>query len=200
MAGKRKPIYGIGINDANYLVYKGKDVCPYYRKWLSMLVRCYSKIKHISFPTYVDCTVCEEWKYFSNFKKWVDEQPNKNWQSCELDKDILQVNNKCYSPEKTVFTNRALNSFLTSNTSCRGEYLLGVCWHKQQEKFHAKCNDPFNHKRIYVGSFDCELTAHKAWQAKKHEYACALAELQEDSRVADALRQRYAPDKDWTTR
>jgi len=42
------------------------------------------------------------------------------------------------------------------------------------------------------------LDAHLAWKQQKHEYACLLADLQEDSRVADALRQRYAPDKDWT--
>ena len=66
--------------------------------------------------------------------------------------------------------------------------------------YRAYCNNPFKDKKLHLGSFITELEAHKAWQAKKHEYALQLADLQEDPRVADALRQRYAPYKDWTNR
>jgi hypothetical protein len=64
--------------------------------------------------------------------------------------------------------------------------------------FKGSCGNPFTGEGTYLGYFTDELACHKAWQAKKHEYACQLAELQEDPRVAQALRERYAPDKDWT--
>jgi hypothetical protein len=208
MAGKRRPIYGVGINDADYIVCRrvtveGKsigDFCPYYKRWISMLVRCYSKTTQSNFPTYKGCSVCDEWLLFSNFRRWVDEQPRQDWQDLELDKDILDPTNKMYSPDKCVFVTRKVNSFTTSSFSARGSCLLGVNWHKSKKKYVASCNNPFTGKKLEVGLFNTDLAAHKAWQAKKHEYACQLAELQEDSRVADALRQRYAPDKDWTKR
>jgi hypothetical protein len=46
--------------------------------------------------------------------------------------------------------------------------------------------------------FPTELEAHKAWQARKHELACMLADLQTDDRIASRLREMYAPDKNWT--
>lgn len=51
-----------------------------------------------------------------------------------------------------------------------------------------------------MGVFPTELEAHLTWQARKHELSCMLADLQTDERIATVLRERYAPDKDWTNR
>jgi hypothetical protein len=207
---KPKLVYGAGINDVGYNVTESVElprnsgkrkrkilsVCPYYRKWVKILERCYSKSYQVKKPTYVGCTVDPEWLYFSNFKKWVDSQPNKDWQNSELDKDLLMTGCKVYSPDSCCFIPQRLNSFLTTSKASRGECLIGVS--KYHNKFRACCSDMTGGSINYIGLFKTELEAHKAWQAKKHEYACKLADLQEDSRVADALRQRYAPDKDWT--
>jgi hypothetical protein len=65
----------------------------------------------------------------------------------------------------------------------------------------SKINDAINKiKSRHIGYFKTELEAHKAWQARKHEYALQLADLQSDERVAEVLRTKYAPDKDWTNR
>lgn len=78
MSGKRSLIYGIGVNDANYLVASrmdGKVVkCPFYQVWTDMLMRCYSKKYQQRQPTYVGCYVHSEWFAFSNFKAWMEEQ------------------------------------------------------------------------------------------------------------------------------
>ena len=75
-----KLVYGVGVNDSAQAtktmirvggVQKQIWRCPYYGKWVNMLQRCYSELYHDKFPTYKDCTVCEEWKYFSKFKKWM---------------------------------------------------------------------------------------------------------------------------------
>ena len=103
----RRLVYGVGTNDAWYMIETtaGGETycCGYYQRWVAMLRRCYSKQMHRKFPTYKDCTVCDEWITFSNFRKWMETQ---DWQGKELDKDILFPGNKHYSPDNCVFVGR----------------------------------------------------------------------------------------------
>lgn len=206
-------VFGWGINDVNYNTSKGSYVyegsvrkwttfwrCPYYKKWKDMIKRCKSATHLKVEPTYRGCAISEDWKYLSNFIKWVDSQPNKNWQSCVLDKDILNLGSKAYSKDTCVFIESKLNAFILSRDNYRGNLMIGVKIDPSNSSnpFISRCNNPSKCKAEYIGSFRTELEAHKAWQAKKHEYALQLADLQDDPRVADALRQRYSPDKDWT--
>lgn len=207
-------VYGWGINDVNYTVQvkvelpsvNGKRMrrrvwtCPYYLDWQNIIGRCFDPKVHKRHPTYKDCTVCEEWKYLSNFIAWVDSQPNRDWQSCQPDKDLLTIGNKCYSPETVTYVSPTVNKFLCNSKAIRGDLMLGVSRTSKNKvnPFVAQCKFSTTGGSYYIGTYKTELEAHKAWQAKKHEYACMLAEEQEDPRVADALRQRYAPDKDWT--
>lgn len=208
---KNKLVQGWGINDVGYNVYKYEVIdskkkivwaCPYYMKWHNMLKRClYSKFQEKR-PTYTGCTIYTEWRHLSNFIKWVDDQPNKDWKNCVLDKDFLSTGNNIYSPKTSFFISRNLNVFITDRVNYRGDYMLGVSrvTDSNKNRFQASCNNPFIGKKEYLGSFLTEIEAHKAWQAKKHEHALKLAEGQDDPRVAKALRERYAPDKDWTNR
>jgi len=198
----------VGVYDSNeraswYLQdaqgYKTVRVwCPYATTWRRLVERstCSNFIKHN--PSYIGCSITSEWLRFSNFKKWVDSQPNKDWMNCHLDKDLLVRGNKLYSPETVVFVTHLVNTFITDNKASRGNTMIGVSISNQPRKYASLCRNPFTLKQERLGYFYTELEAHKAWQAKKHEYACRLADLQEDPRVADALRLRYAPDKDWT--
>ena len=68
MHGNRSLICGVGVNDANYAT-SGKRMCPFYRRWINMLERCYSEKFQEKNPTYRGCSVCEEWLTFSNFKR-----------------------------------------------------------------------------------------------------------------------------------
>lgn len=201
----RKLVQGFGINDVDYLTHITKNSsiiwrCPIYGYWSRMLERVFCKIKHSKNPTYIGTTICEEWKYLSKFREWVLNQPNKDWENCELDKDLLFTHNKHYSPNTCAFIDKSLNKFLLDNKAKRSNNLIGASFHIHQRKFRASIKVPLE-KRVtkHLGTFDTELEAHLAWQARKHEYACQLADLQEDPRVANALRQRYATDKDWTT-
>ena len=94
----------------------------------------------------------------------------------EPDKDFLFQGNKHYSPKTVVFVSGKVNNFITDCGRSRGECMIGVCYKPKQSKknpYEAKCRDPFGGSR-YIGLFPTELEAHKAWQAKKHEYACML--------------------------
>ena len=197
-----KKMFEVGINDADYPTRRYKTYtdrfgrkkqrvlwrCPFYRKWTDMLKRCYSKSYQKRQPTYVKCSVCEEWLTFSNFKVWMEQQ---DWENKELDKDILLSGNISYSPKACVFTDHGLNMFLNSNKKARGKYKIGVSCRKG--RFISQCNNPFTDSKHsdHLGSFDTEEEAHLAWKAKKHEHACKLADLQDDERVADALRIKF---------
>ena len=75
MNKKQKLVFGVGINDADYSIQKvitivdenGKRrqkqiwICPFYKKWKSMLERCYSDKYRERYPTYKSCSVCQEW-------------------------------------------------------------------------------------------------------------------------------------------
>ena len=165
-----------------------------------MLARCYNKKDLARNPTYVGCSVDSDWLHLSNFIKWVDSQPNKDWQNCSPDKDFLVEGNKCYSADTCVFVSRRVNTFILDTRAARGTYSIGASWHKASGKFIATCKDPFKIRSTHIGSFNTELEAHLAWQDRKHEYALQLADLQSDERVAEVLRTRYSPDKDWTKR
>lgn len=194
MKSGTKLICGVGFNDADYAVNPvisgARVMCPFYQSWKHMIKRCYSKIEHQRRPRYADCSVCAEWLVFSRFKAWMITQ---DWEGKQLDKDILVVGNKVYSPETCAFVDSRTNSFVTERNSSRGIYPIGVHWHKRSNSFQANCNDPYTNSRIFLGSFKCQNQAHEAWRNRKHELACQLADLQTDQRVAEALRLRYAP-------
>ena len=199
----KKLVCGIGLNDADYVVVKfemidcadGKRkqkqawVCPFYRAWTGMLKRCYSAKYKKSRPTYTGCTVSEEWLTFSSFRSWMETQ---DWKGKQLDKDILFEGNKVYSAETCVFVTPSVNTFTIDSGAARGEFLIGVSWHKASEKFHSRCNNPFTKKYEHLGLFNSEQEAHKAWLKRKLELAHELAAMQTDPRVAKALIDRYS--------
>ena len=188
----KKLVFGVGVNDLSRPVrtkLNGKEVkCPFYNRWTAMLQRCYCPKFHLERPTYVGCSVTEEWLLFSNFEGWMKTQ---DWEGKELDKDLLKAGNKLYSPDFCVFIPRELNAFTTDRGASRGEYPLGVHLHKGKGRFMAYCKNPFTKRQEHLGLFDTPDEAHLAWRKRKHELACIYADQQTDPRVAEALRTRY---------
>lgn len=193
-------VFKEGINDSDYVTQKfetyfvdGKKkqrqswICPFYQTWYSMMRRCYSSVLHKNRPTYIDCSVVPEWKRFMTFKEWMLKQ---DWQGNVLDKDILVKRNKVYGPDTCVFVTQETNSFTNEHTRVRGDYPLGVSWHKRDEVYTATCNDGSG-KIIHLGYHDDPNSAHRAWLNKKLELAKVLALKQNDNRVAQALVSRY---------
>ena len=73
----KKLVYGIGKNDADYSVSNyntdGKQsLCPYYSRWKNILLRIKSSKTDKKFNSYKGVEICDEWVYFSNFKKWME--------------------------------------------------------------------------------------------------------------------------------
>lgn len=134
MGKKRGLVCGVGINDYEGSCRENSKVIKSYNIWTAMLNRCYGEKKLIKNPTYISCSVCDEWSYYSNFKAWFDENYKEGYQ---LDKDILVEGNKIYRPDACVFIPQYLNTLLTDHRNARGDLPLGVTKHGSNYK--AQC-------------------------------------------------------------
>ena len=171
----RRLVYGVGVNDADYVTYEIKDNkenrCPAYSAWRSMLARGYSvKFKNKQ-PTYRNVSICKEWLIFSNFRKWFIENHIDGYQ---LDKDLLVKGNKVYSPTVCIYVPSWVNSFVNNCRKSRGNYKIGVHFDRPASKYTAQCSNPKTKKRENLGYFTNELDAHNAWLKRKLEIALEL--------------------------
>ena len=175
---KSNLLYGVGINDAHYVVYptiNGKRVmCPFYAKWKHMLERCYRPKHHLIHPSYRGCSVVEEWHTFSNFKAWMQTQ---DWEGKELDKDLKVFGNKVYGPDTCMFIPPLINTFI--NVPTVGKYKVGVSYDhcRIQNKYQARIRKYGKH--YHVGYFNTEDEAHEAYNEKRKEYMLEVAENSE---------------------
>lgn len=185
----RKNVFNVGVNDVGYSVHQttvlnGKQVitwsCPYYKKWYNMLRRCYDSKFLVKNPTYIGCYVDPDWLYLSNFIKWVDRQPNRNWEKCDLDKDLLVKGNKFYSENTCIFITSTLNNFIVNiSKDVKGYYF-------KDGKFYARCRNHLTKKTEHLGAFSCEVSAKSRWKSRKIEIGLLLC-LDECMEVRSAL-------------
>ena len=133
--------------------YSYKTHPQIYKEWSSMLHRCYDSEVHKTKPTYENCTICEEWYNFQNFAKWYKENYYEiEEQKMCLDKDILKKNNKIYNPQNCIFVPNRINVLFTKSDKARGEYPIGVSFHKKYNKLIVRCN--INNKTKHLGMFE----------------------------------------------
>lgn len=119
----RTGICGFGINDSVISTSINGKKIKSYALWKSVITRCF-KCK-----SYSDCSVCDEWKYFSNFKKWFDLNYIDGY---ELDKDLLVKGNKVYGPNTCCFIPKEINKLLVKQKKRTSNKLpFGVVRHSK---------------------------------------------------------------------
>ena len=110
----------------------------------------------------------------------VDEK-GRSWCS---DKDLLVFGNKLYSETTCVFVPYEINSFFNEYGNARGEYPLGVCFHKRVGKFTAQCK--VNGKLQHLGYFDTPQEAFAVYKPFK-EALCKELALKWQSEIDERL-------------
>lgn len=158
----KKTKYDCGIND---LVYESHSLA--YNIWHKMLERCYDEKYKIKHPTYTDCTVCDEWIYFSNFKKWFDENYIEGYQ---LDKDILVKGNKMYSPDTCCFVPPKINSIFTHVKN--GNKNTGILFRRGIYEVQMSFG---NSVPKYIGSFKNKEEAIEFYKKEKKKFVNNIA-------------------------
>jgi len=165
---KNKLIYGVGINDADYMVsvkQNGKRIsCKAYLTWANMIKRCYYSDVKKNQPTYKGCTVEREWLTFSNFKKWFDGNYIDGY---HLDKDLMVIGNKVYSPNTCLFVPNSINQLIIKEHKNKGGYPTGVTFIKKEGKYKARIT--IDSKEKYIDRFATAECASNAYRKAKAE-------------------------------
>ena len=170
-------VYGHGyIGVGPYKVSEKGKLTKIYRTWNGMLERCYSKKLHDKYPTYINCTVCNEWLNFQNFAEWY----NNNYYEIEnnkmnLDKDILIKGNKVYSPDTCVFVPQNINKLFIKRDSSRGEFPIGVHYYKRNKKFGVVCSFGNSSSSAYLGLYDTPEEAFQVYKTFKENQIKQIA-------------------------
>lgn len=150
-----RTIFSVGyLGEGDYQAYFRRKATPQYASWKHMIERCYDVKIHKKHPTYIGCTVVDEWHNFQNFAKWYDEHYYEvENQRMNLDKDILIKGNKIYSPETCIFVPSRINSLFTKKNANRGNTPVGVTYSNRDKVYIAKCMLGNGKDRKIIGSF-----------------------------------------------
>lgn len=186
-------VQGIGEKGISCPTRLEGKVLREYKLWVEMLHRCTSKY-WIKCPTYTDCTVSENFKYYPNFYKWCQEQKGFDTQdergkSWHLDKDLLVMGNKIYGEDVCVFVPHRVNSIVVNCKASRGIYPVGVSWDIKHLNFKASCQSG-NGVLKNLGHYRTVEQAFKAYKTFKEALIKQVAEQyksQLDYRAYEAL-------------
>lgn len=181
-----KLILGVGTNSKGKHKTTGKMVKAY-EAWCNMLQRAYCPKLHAVMPTYIGCSVADDWLEYQTFAEWFDAHEYSDY-GYQLDKDLLIPNNKVYTPDRCVFVPQQLNKLLTDHGNARGQCRQGVSFYKARNKFMASI--AINGKRKNLGRFDTEIEAYLAYKKAKEANVKDMANHWQDriaSDVFDAL-------------
>ena len=180
---------GVGINDKTKPTWVDGKIVKEYDLWTGVLERCFSEKLQTRCSTYKGCNVSDNFLTYSYFYDWCQEQigfdkVDENGKSWCLDKDILFTGNKTYSETACVFVPNEINVFFNERGNARGEYPLGVYFHKQKGKFQAHCT--VNGKQQYLGLF---LTPEEAFTVYKpfKENLCKQLALKWQTEIDERL-------------
>lgn len=187
MLKKSKLVQGVGINDFTGSISVNGKVIISYQYWLNMLERCYSQKYHNRKPTYNGCTVCEEWLYFTNFKKWFDENYREGF---HLDKDILVKGNKIYSPSECCFVPLYINNLPKDNRAFQGDLPMCVSMHGCSYRVSIGYNRKSIRKsfKFLADAVVWYSTIKSSIVSEQVERALKAGDI--DQRIADALLSR----------
>lgn len=165
-----------------------------YNSWASMIARCYRKKLKDRYPTYAECYCTEEWKNYQNFCEFYtkDKWRRKGWQ---LDKDLLVLGNKIYSPETCVFLPPELNtlglSFETSKSSS-GHKNIGTCPASGKWMVSGFSEEAKNRKTT-IGRFeslDEAIYWSKIFEVRRYESILQKWDNKIDHRAINAFMER----------
>lgn len=177
-----KLVRGVGINDRKYSTMRDGKACREYILWSSMLKRCYSAAYLLAKPSYVGCSVSDNFKMYSYFYEWCNSQigfSNPGW--C-LDKDLLSTSwlSKQYHEDLCVFIPEGINGFLVRPKVPRAGLPMGVEFreYRGRNRYRAACK--YKNKNTYLGEFDTAEQAHARYLEFKVSIAKDLANQYKD--------------------
>ncbi len=143
-----------------------------YKTYCNMVQRCkYQGKFQIRYPSYLGCK--NLFKDFQEYAEWATTQTG--YPEGVLDKDILGGNEKVYSKDTCCFVPQEINNLVLTNKGRRGEYPIGVSFHKKSGKFRSSFSS--GNKYVHLGHFDNADEAFAAYKVHKKVEIKRLAEF-----------------------
>ena len=173
-----KIYYGVGfLGEESHI--RSNQKC--YDMWRGMLRRCYDEKWWLREPSYKECSVCEEWYNYTNFKKWYEENyyeiPNERM--C-LDKDILVKNNKIYSPITCCICPTRINSIFKGTKKNKYGF-IGITINKHKgEKYICYVSRVNSGEKREAKYFRTKEDAFKDYKIRKEQEIKNVADLYKD--------------------
>jgi len=124
----------------------------------------------------------------TNFIEDVSQMKGYGLKEWQLDKDILHKGNQLYSKYTCCFVPFEVNLLLTKSDRIRGEYPVGVNFHKATGRFRAYL--AINGRPKHLGLFTTPEEAFQVYKLAKEAYIKVVAEKWKhllDERVFQAL-------------
>ena len=184
------PVYAVGVMDIPNELRRCHPVPKEYSIWNGIRQRCYNENTRDKLPSYKDVEMSENFKFYSYFKEWCNQQVGFNEDGWQLDKDILSKGVKLYSEDTCCFVPPEINSLILKADRIRGEYPIGV-YHdtsKIHKRFSARVSKNGKHKRF--GSYLTPEEAFAVYKREKEKYIKEVANKwkdQIDPRVYESL-------------
>jgi hypothetical protein len=157
-----KLVCGVGINDGKYPAKVNGKPTKVWQTWRGLLGRCYDPKYQRENPTYRDCQPSENFKNYSYFHEWCENQVGFGQQDFQLDKDLIFKGNKLYSEDTCLFLPSELNKLLVTRKGSRGNLPLGVSTNKG--RFVARCGVG---TYLHLGCFNTPKEAFNAYKEVK---------------------------------
>lgn len=178
-----KLIFGVGINDKSRPSRENGKQAKEYDLWRGMLGRCFDEKIRSHTPTYVDCTVSENFKNYEYFYDWCQNQIGFRKQGYHLDKDLLSGENKIYSEDTCVFIPCEINSQFSGGKTKQLHLPAGITWNRDRWKdtFSYLVRISKKGKLKHIGRWKDLDPAIAAYTEAKKAYLLELAEEHKDN-------------------
>lgn len=157
--------------------YNPKEHRKIYKLWKAMIERCYKE--NNKDLTYRDCNVENYLLNFQNYAQWYEENYYEcNGEEMEIDKDILEKNNKTYDREHMIFVPKRINQLIGKRQNLRGKYPIGI--YERNGKLVAQCSilDNGKKKKKHLGYFPLNkpFQAFTSYKNFKEDYVKKVAD------------------------
>lgn len=176
-------IYNFGINDVPGDAEPTSIDHKAYSMWRGMIRRCYHGHDNIRNITYSSTTVCDDWKYYSNFKKWFLNNYKDGFQ---LDKDIIGGLSNEYSPDTCAFVPSIINSCIIDGNRGISTTPLGVSYVSKSDKYRPALSK-FGKSVKNFGFTETPMESHHIWQKEKANYLGELIKLHSNDLTLEVI-------------
>lgn len=194
-----KNVCGVGfLGVGRFLSRDLRGKTKEYQAWENMMYRCYGTHPENTNTSYEDCIVCEEWHNFQNFAEWYVQQSNYG-EGFALDKDLLKVGNKVYSPESCCLLPQEVNNHIIFKRGKPEGLPKGVA--KRGRSFTATVS--YGGISKHLGTYPNAKNAFLSYKKAKEDFLQVLAQknkcfIRED--VFDALCNLEMTEDGWLTK